>query len=111
MAIGHAFVGLPDYEKQPKGACPICKQTLKTLNFSDTTGVMIDRCPQGHGVWFDMGELEKAQILKEKGVQSEAQILAEWAELIGSAGKDNVKRKLPSSSLWFISSMFDKFKK
>lgn len=35
--------------------CPVCATTLQLDVYQD---VYIDRCPKGHGVWLDQGELE-----------------------------------------------------
>jgi len=42
--------------------CPTCKQALLTC---EIVGIELDYCAQGHGCWFDRGELEallKSQI-------------------------------------------------
>ena len=49
--------------------CPICaKKMEKTL----CAGVLIDKCPAGHGLWFDEGELhaiiEKTSLTKDNKV-------------------------------------------
>jgi len=38
--------------------CPICgKRMTKTAVRTGQTDLTLDRCPAGHGVWFDNGEL------------------------------------------------------
>ena len=37
------------------GRCPRC---LEPLGQEELMGVTIDRCPHGHGIWLDDGELE-----------------------------------------------------
>jgi Zn-finger nucleic acid-binding protein len=37
--------------------CPHCGGNLAALAYADT-GVTVDSCPQGHGVWLDGGEFE-----------------------------------------------------
>ena len=39
--------------------CPICSVKMDKVNF-DTGGipVLLDKCPDGHGIWFDSGELK-----------------------------------------------------
>lgn len=41
-------------EKQYK--CPRCDTTMEKVFIGYTP---VDRCPKGHGMWFDKGELEK----------------------------------------------------
>ncbi|MCD6097785.1 zf-TFIIB domain-containing protein [bacterium] len=39
--------------------CPVCGKAMQRVNYSYSTGIIIDRCPDGHGVWLDAGELKK----------------------------------------------------
>lgn len=36
--------------------CPICKKKMDKVEFEET-GIMIDKCKNDHGLWFDKGEL------------------------------------------------------
>ncbi len=38
-------------------ACPVCEKTMAAIGYGDT-GVTVDVCPDGHGVWLDAGEFE-----------------------------------------------------
>ena len=40
-----------------KRRCPICKKKMDKVEF-ENTGIIIDRCSEDHGVWFDSGELK-----------------------------------------------------
>jgi Zn-finger nucleic acid-binding protein len=42
--------------------CPICRKKIKKTTIGDHPGVLIDVCPQKHGLWFDGGEM--AQLLR-----------------------------------------------
>ena len=44
-------------------ACPKCGEKMEK---HDLTGIMVDRCPGHHGLWFDKGEIERAQIMAEQ---------------------------------------------
>jgi hypothetical protein len=46
--------------------CVICGAPLRRINFSQTSSILIDTCPHGHGVWLDKDELEGVQIFIEK---------------------------------------------
>ena len=37
--------------------CPCCPAPMNNYKFEDT-GVWIDACPEGHGIWLDSGELK-----------------------------------------------------
>jgi len=39
--------------------CPVCGKMMQRVNYSYSTGIIIDRCTDGHGVWLDAGELKK----------------------------------------------------
>jgi Zn-finger nucleic acid-binding protein len=41
-----------------KRRCPRCSRKLSTLNIGPDPALEFDRCPRGHGLWFDRGELE-----------------------------------------------------
>ena len=47
---------------EKKRKCPICKKNMKKTTVGEHPGVLVDVCPQGHGLWFDGGEM--AQLLK-----------------------------------------------
>lgn len=64
-AIKKGFAGIPEAEEKSVELCPKCNSRLTALNYSYHTGVIIDRCPKGHGIWFDGDELEKIQANKE----------------------------------------------
>lgn len=50
--IAHTFA--PSRQKR---SCPDCQQTMDNDAFEDS-GVWIDVCPEGHGIWLDRGELK-----------------------------------------------------
>lgn len=37
--------------------CPICKKKMDKVEF-ENTGIIIDKCVNNHGFWFDSGELK-----------------------------------------------------
>lgn len=43
--------------------CPLCRKRMKKNQFNNSE-VVIDKCPDNHGLWFDKGELEKVLTLK-----------------------------------------------
>jgi len=38
--------------------CPRCSRKLRKLDVGADPTVELDRCPKGHGLWFDQGELD-----------------------------------------------------
>lgn len=43
--------------------CPLCRKRMKKIQFNNSE-LVIDKCPDNHGIWFDKGELEKILYLK-----------------------------------------------
>jgi Zn-finger nucleic acid-binding protein len=43
--------------------CPLCRKRMKKIQFNNSE-LVIDKCPDNHGLWFDKGELEKVLTLK-----------------------------------------------
>lgn len=37
--------------------CPRCGKKLRVITLGDHTPVELDRCPRGHGLWLDAGEM------------------------------------------------------
>ncbi len=46
--------------------CPVCGAKMITSNYAYDSGVMIDRCPNNHGIWLNGGEFQKVQIVMEE---------------------------------------------
>lgn len=47
----------PPEVERPRINCPLCRETLVRENYSSDHSLLVDRCPQGHGLWLDDGEL------------------------------------------------------
>jgi len=44
--------------------CPQCVTVeMKHFNYGDTSGIILDKCPQCGGIWMDKGQLEKVEEL------------------------------------------------
>jgi Zn-finger nucleic acid-binding protein len=41
-----------------KRRCPRCRKKLRPINIGENPSVGLDRCPRGHGLWLDTGEME-----------------------------------------------------
>ncbi len=39
--------------------CPRCPRRLREVSVGRSPEVHVDRCPWGHGLWFDRGEMEQ----------------------------------------------------
>ena len=49
-------------KKSKERQCPICQDAILLNEIEYQKGVLIDQCPQCHGVWLDKGELEMVSI-------------------------------------------------
>jgi Zn-finger nucleic acid-binding protein len=45
--------------------CPRCNVQMKQINYSYSTGIIVDRCPRCEGIWLNKDELEHIQIVME----------------------------------------------
>lgn len=64
-------------------SCPVCSDPLQSFHHE---GVELDRCPAGHGIWLDRGEL-LAVVTSEaepRSMSHELEALAEAAEDSGA---------------------------
>lgn len=62
-----------------KRRCPICKKKMDKVEF-ESTGIIIDKCVDDHGIWFDSGELKS--ILKTAEEQN-SKIIKMLKEIFG----------------------------
>jgi len=46
--------------KRTKLRCPRCPSKLREIHVGSDRPVLLDRCPSGHGLWFDRGEMAGA---------------------------------------------------
>jgi Zn-finger nucleic acid-binding protein len=63
--VSNAFMGVPKTEHDEELICPKCGTAMNPVNYAISSGVIIDRCPNDCGVWFDNHELEKVQAYRE----------------------------------------------
>ncbi len=47
-----------DASKEQKLKCPICRKKMDKILVGKDKSVLIDKCKNDHGLWFDKGELE-----------------------------------------------------
>ena len=66
---------LPDISSLPlaqtgekKRQCPRCGKKMDKVHMGKEPMILVDRCPRGHGLWFDGGEL--AQVMRQQGAAS-----------------------------------------
>ena len=62
--------------------CPRCRRKLRAIRMGDDPPIELDRCPWGHGLWFDPGELKAVTLAFHEG--EEGVVARFFAELYGS---------------------------
>jgi len=83
---------LASFKPDPKSAekprkCPICdKKMQKIIVGQDKPTLLIDKCPKGHGLWFDNGELH--DIFDRAQLDENNQIQHLLADMFGHDKKD-----------------------
>lgn len=73
--------------------CPVCGVTMKRFVYACTSGIVIDRCPNDHGVWLDSGELEKIQIYVEKSEDIGEKEYAKYSRILNEVKADCEARR------------------
>ncbi|HUV41812.1 MAG TPA: zf-TFIIB domain-containing protein [Sedimentisphaerales bacterium] len=69
------------YPEKPR-KCPIClKKMLKIVVGNGTPPLVIDKCPKGHGLWFDKGELQ--QIFQKANLDKDSKIQGLLLDIFG----------------------------
>lgn len=77
--LKNAHASIPLVEMTDGLKCPKCAAMMHALNYNYNSGVIINACSVGHGLWFDKEELERAQIFMEHWDDQEKQ--DKWSNL------------------------------
>jgi Zn-finger nucleic acid-binding protein len=93
QAIITAFAGVPADEKRSVENCPKCNELMNAINYSYASGVIIDRCCNNHGLWFDGNELEKIQAHSEHWEKETVKHQDDWLLLVQAVCEDQKKTK------------------
>jgi Zn-finger nucleic acid-binding protein len=72
-----ASAGIPEAEKQSQEHCPKCNKAMSPLNFSYSSGVIVDTCSD-HGLWFDKGELQRIEAFHQEWESKKDDIKLEY---------------------------------
>ncbi len=65
--------------KEKKRRCPICRKKMNKTLVSADKDVVIDECKNGHGLWFDKGEI--FDVIKMGSVNKENEIVKTLKEM------------------------------
>jgi len=64
---------------EEKRRCPNCKKKMEKVEF-ENTGIIIDRCVNSHGLWFDNGELRS---LLKSAEETNNKMIEQLKEMFG----------------------------
>lgn len=76
------FASGPREGRRSRRRCPRCPAKLREIPFPADPPIAVDRCPRGHGLWLDRGELIAA--LRARAGDKEAAVARFFAELYRS---------------------------
>lgn len=85
-------------------ACPECGTKMTQNHYNYAAEVLIDRCPNGHGIWLDQGEIEHIQMAVEEQESEMQDIVAEKQLVVDdfSSKELEYERKKYSLSIWHL---------
>lgn len=79
LPIADMLSSLEAKTTEKKRRCPMCNQKMRKVTMGREPAVLIDGCPEGHGLWFDGGEVNEliVQYVKKSsaGLDSQERIL------------------------------------
>lgn len=89
-ALARADLGANAYQfvldsARPPISCLKCGREMERREYARVSQVLIDACPDGHGVWLDRGELEALEVFYETSRQDARRrmVLAGLRALLG----------------------------
>ena len=84
-ALRGALLNALEREEAGKAAgkrrCPVCRKRLTEVRTGPEGTIVVDRCPAGHGLWFDRGELPA--VVEAAGAEQD-NVLARFLSELGS---------------------------
>jgi uncharacterized protein len=75
--------------KEDARKCPHCGRKMEKVWMGNNPKVLIDRCQQGHGLWFDGGELHQVLCQLEPADSNKSK---DMISFLGEAFKANCKK-------------------
>lgn len=76
--------------------CVDCGKPMIRSNYAYTSGILLDYCPSGHGVWLDHGEIEQIQAFAEQVSDEAHEHKEKYAKMLRAAGAEaRQKHKAP----------------
>jgi Zn-finger nucleic acid-binding protein len=67
--------------------CASCRMPMTRFNYGYNSGVVIDKCVHGHGIWLDAQELDRIQIFIERWEGASSVVKQKYAGVLAAARK------------------------
>jgi len=80
LEVDSELFGKSENNSELKIKCPVCRRKMEKAEFRHT-GIILDRCRNNHGYWFDKGELKS---LLESDLDSNSELVELLKEIFGS---------------------------
>lgn len=68
--------------------CVVCGTLMTKRNYAYSSGILIDRCPNGHGVWLDLHELEKIQVFVERSDATQLSVSQKYQPVLAKIARE-----------------------
>ena len=79
--LGRVLAGAR-HARRTRLRCPRCPRRLREITLGDGASIVLDRCPRGHGLWLDQGEM--AAVIRSFASGEEGAVARFFAELYRS---------------------------
>ena len=66
--------------------CPICEKTMEKISID---GILLDRCPNYHGIWFDKGEVAQLVNVASSGTSDDERTTVNFLGEVFNLKKDS----------------------
>ncbi|MDX1700747.1 MAG: zf-TFIIB domain-containing protein, partial [Melioribacteraceae bacterium] len=73
--------------KDKKKRCPICRKKMGKTFVSSEEDIVLDECKNGHGLWFDKGEI--LEVIKRGSINEANKII----QILEDMYKSKIQRK------------------
>ncbi len=74
--------------------CPRCRGHMRHVRAPDTPeSLILDQCPQGHGLWFDRGELEALLVCLLQESDEELRMLRDYLGHVAAPAEEQARER------------------
>jgi Zn-finger nucleic acid-binding protein len=71
--------------------CVVCGETMLQFKWQYASGIIVDRCQRGHGMWLDASEIEAAQIFAENWEREENRLHGQYSGMLNKVREKTSK--------------------